>query len=251
MIEHKSFDVEFKSFGDSGAVELYAAVFNNVDRTDEVIIPGAFKNLDEFVRDGWLGVNHDLKGLGQATIESAVQDDRGLLLSANFHSTAAAQELRTIVRERKERGKSVKASIGYAVTSDSHEKREGKRVRLLKGINLFEASIVNLPANPLAGVGSVKGMDRAVLTLESLKAMIDAEVKAGRVLSRANHSRLKEWHGSLSAMADQIKAMVDEHDPDRATEPGMLAEAPKSLSPPEPSPDVMEIYLRHLAGCAR
>jgi HK97 family phage prohead protease len=244
MIEHKSFDVEFKSFGDSGAVELYAAVFNNVDRVDEVILPGAFKNLDEFVKDGWLGVNHDLKGLGQATIESAVQDDRGLLLTANFHSTAAAQELRTIVKERKDRGKSVKASIGYAVTSDSHERREGKRVRLLKGIDLFEASIVNLPANPLAGVGSVKSLDE-------IKAMIDAEVKAGRVLSRANHSRLVEWHASLSAMADQIKAMVDEHDPARATEPVISSGLPKSLPIPEPSADVMDIYLRHLAGCAR
>lgn len=250
MIEHKSFDVEFKSFGDAGEVELYAAVFNNVDRVDEVILPGAFKNLDEFVRDGWLGVNHDMKGMGHATIESAVQDDRGLLLKANFHSTAAAQELRTIVKERKERGKSVKASIGYAVTSDSHEKREGRKVRLLKGIDLFEASIVNLPANPLAGVGAVKSLDPDILTLDQVKAWLDSESKAGRVLSRSNHSRLKEWHGSLSAMADQIKSMVDEHDPDKP-EPGMIAEPPKSLPTPEPSVDVMDVYLRHLAGCAR
>jgi HK97 family phage prohead protease len=245
-IEHKSFDVEFKSFGDSGEVELYAAVFNNVDRVDDVILPGAFKNLDEFARDGWLGVNHDMSGMGHATIESATQDDRGLLLTAKFHSTAEAQALRTVVKERKDRGKSVKASIGYAVTDHAFEKREGRKVRLLKGLDIFEASIVNLPANPLAGVASVKSCGPDVLTLDALKALIDAETKAGRVLSRANHSRLKEWHGTLSAMADQVKEMVDAHDPDATADPA------KSLDPPpEPSTDVMEIYFRRLADCAR
>mgnify|MGYP000591310158 CR=1 FL=1 len=50
------------------------------------------------------------------------------------------------------------------------------------------------------------------------KAWLDVEAKAGRVLSRSNHARLREWQGTLEAMTSQLKAMCDEHDPDKGEE---------------------------------
>src|SRR4051812_8531147 len=87
MIEHKSFDVEWKGLSDeSGSVKLYAAAFGNVDRANERIEPGAFKNLDDFVSSGWLAMNHDWNRLPIATVHRAIQDSKGLRLEAHFHS---------------------------------------------------------------------------------------------------------------------------------------------------------------------
>ena len=110
MIEHKSFDVECKGLDDeAGTVELYAAAFGNVDSANEVIQPGAFKNLNDFVDTGWLAVNHDWDRLPIATIDGAEQDAKGLKVKAHFHSTPEAQAVRTTIKERLARGKSVKA----------------------------------------------------------------------------------------------------------------------------------------------
>lgn len=214
MIQHKSFDLDFKATDDAGGFTAYVARFGNVDRTNETIEPGAFKNLDDFLGSGWIGVNHDMKSLPVAYVEHATQDGHGLLVSAKWHGTADAQACRTIVNERLAAGKSVKCSIGYRVLDSVKGTLDGKSVTRLKSLDLFEASIVNLPANPGASVLAAKSHDPGVLTLDDLKAWIDAQAKAGRVLSRSNHSRLKEWQQNLSSMCDQIKEMVDAHDPD-------------------------------------
>jgi uncharacterized protein len=224
MIEHKSLPLTVKAMADDGTAELYAAVFGNVDRTEEVIEPGAFKNLDEFVRSGWVAVNHDWSELGIATIEAAEQDMVGLKLRIRFHSTDDAQECRTVVKERMDRGKAVKCSIGYRVTEDAQEQRDGKTVRVLKGIEIYEASIVNLPANPAAMVTSVKHwadeLDAAYVAL-----------KEGRVLSETNRRRLKACRDRLKETHDELETMLAE------------TEAP----PPDPTPAGIDV--RKSARC--
>ena len=54
VLRHKQYDCQFKSLDDTGRFEVYAAVFGNVDRQGDVIVQGAFKDLDKFVRDGWV-----------------------------------------------------------------------------------------------------------------------------------------------------------------------------------------------------
>ncbi len=169
MIEHKSVEIRCKGLDDaSGSVELYAAVFGNVDRAGERIEPGAFKNLPQFVNSGWLAVNHDWSKLPVAMVESASQDGKGLLVRAKFHSTPEAQAVRTTVRERLAAGKSVSASIGYKVLSDARVNVGGKSVRSLKAIDLFEASIVAVGCNPEAGVIGAKGRSGRASTAEVL-----------------------------------------------------------------------------------
>ena len=99
-LQHKSLPFAIKAMGGDGpgTFELYAAVFNNVDVHRDVILPGAFKNLDAFVRDGWGAVNHCnwSDDLGVATVDAAEQDSVGLRVKGTFHSTADAQAKRTI-----------------------------------------------------------------------------------------------------------------------------------------------------------
>lgn len=199
---YKSLDVEVKAADeDAGTVSLYAAAFNNVDRQGEVIAPGAFANLSEFTADGWLGLAHDMRSLPVATVESAVQDGVGLLLTCRWHSTPHAQDARTTVRERKERGKSVKCSIGYTVLEDARETRDGVPVVVLKRLALYEASIVNLPANPRAEVVQAKAWWQV---FEDARAAI----KSGEPLENRDRRRLEQLAGRLRDEADALTALA-------------------------------------------
>lgn len=217
-LAYKSFDLDLKADDADGGFVGYFAAFGNVDRAAEVIESGAFKNLPDFTQDGWIGVNHDMESLPVAMITNATQDDRGLCLSGRFHSHPAAQACRAVVRERMAAGKAVKCSIGYKVLDSVQDFLAGKTVRRLKAINIFEASFVNLPCNTAAEITSAKSLETAmpdkVLTVDSLKAWLAAETKAGRVLSRSNHAQLKGWHKALSDTCVGIKSMIDQYDPD-------------------------------------
>lgn len=214
-VQRKSLPFEVKAVADDGTFEVYAAVFGNVDRQGDVIEKGAFKNLDAFVRDGWGDVNHGWADLGITTIDEATQDAHGLRIKGRFHSTPDAQLIRTKVRERRERGKTVSCSIGFRVLEDTIETRDGKHVHILKAIEIYEFSFVALPANPEATVLEAKGL----IGLDGARTVIDG-VKAGRVLSRANHGKLKAWckgldaHGKAACtMARELKEWLDQHGP--------------------------------------
>lgn len=204
---YKSLDVEVKAADDqAGTITLYAAAFGNVDRQGEVIVPGAFMNLSEFVSDGWIGLAHDMAALPVATVKAAEQDSHGLRLECEWHSTPEAQKARTVVKERLDRGKAVKCSIGYRVVEAGHETRDGNPVAVLKQIELFEASIVNLPANPRAEVVEAKAWWQV---FEDARAA----VKDGRVLSDKNRRRLGAMAGKLREAADDLDGLLKETEP--------------------------------------
>jgi uncharacterized protein len=195
-IERKTIAFDVKAGADDGegpgSVELDAAVFGNIDRAGEVIAPGAFKNLDLFVAEGWLAWQHDWDAYPIATIRSAMQDGSTLRVVADWHSTDDAQECRTVVKERVGRGKAVKCSIGYRVLEDAIETRDGMRVRVLKAVELYEASIVNLPCNPAASVVGVKGRDSADGGQSEASSKANANAEATRLLrARINLARLR------------------------------------------------------------
>jgi HK97 family phage prohead protease len=210
----KTLPFEIKAVDDAaGTVTLYAAVFGNVDGDGEVIAPGAFVNLDVFLADGWLAHNHDWTDLPIGTIESATQDQIGLLIVSKWHSTAAAQACRTVVLERKARGKAVKCSIGYRVLESTQEMRDGKNVRILKAIELYEASIVNVPANPLAAVTGVKA--RKKITAKGVIDELKLARKEGRTLSKENLGRVRDWAKRCranAALADEMEELANAFD---------------------------------------
>lgn len=160
-LERKEFVLaEFKmSESGHGGFSGYLAVFGNKDRHGEVIEEGAINNVPEFITDGWSSYNHWGTKLPVATIKDARQDSRGFWIDAEFHSNEEAQEVRTIMKERMERNKSIKTSIMYRVHED--EWKDGTRI--LKSIEVFEGGPVNLPSNERAGLQSVKGVDGATI----------------------------------------------------------------------------------------
>jgi HK97 family phage prohead protease len=131
---------------------IRAAVFGNVDRQGDVIEPGAFTNLDEFVSSGWIAWSHRMEAMPVAFPVEAEQDPSGLVVIAEWHTSPEAVACRTVVQERLKAGKSCPASIGYTVSDEAYEKQDGRMIRRLKALSLYECSVCNLAANPAAAV---------------------------------------------------------------------------------------------------
>lgn len=212
--------VDIKMGGDDGAGEIagYASTFGNFDDVGERVIKGAFAaHLPAFLKDGFIAVGHNWSTLPIATPIEANEDEHGLFVRAAFHSTPDAQHARTVIRERLERGKSVKLSIGYEVLADDYTD-EG---RLLKDVRLFEWSYVTVPANQMASVTGVKELlleggplhayaDATEVALaayvKALRALIDRRTKAGRMFSEAN---LTTMDGGIAAIAEGLATLQE------------------------------------------
>lgn len=221
-LDFKSEPWEVKALDDSGEFEVYMACFGNIDRGGDVIDAGSFKNLADYAHTGWIGVNHDMDELPVAYPISATQDGKGLLIRGRFHSHEKAQACRTVVKERMAAGKAVTGSIGYKVEPGgaTQDYVDGKSVRRIRSLSVYESSFVNLPMNPRAEALSAKSLEGLtvegkVMTVEDLKAWLEQETKAGRVLSKANHATIKTWHGTLSKMCGDMKSLVDQFDPEK------------------------------------
>lgn len=231
MERKQNIQAGIKILGDSkhGVIQGYASTFANFDRQGERVVKGAFgPHIATFQRDGFIAVGHDWNSLPIATVTEAREDDHGLFLSADFHTTPLAQEARTIAQERIDRGKSVSFSIGYDVLKDEYVE-EG---RLLKELELFEVSLVNVPANPLATATGVKTLLESSMSIDAHSDVVEAamqgyvkrlgsyqsaRVKEGRVLSGANRTKLSDLHTSLADVMQAIEELLAATEP-KATE---------------------------------
>jgi HK97 family phage prohead protease len=218
----------------TGGLEGYASTFQNWDRVGERPVKGAFAaSLPAFLKDGFIAYSHQWGAPMVATITEAFEDNHGLWFSADFHSTQFAQDVRTTVTERLERGKSVMTSIGYEPPEtelvDAPELPGGKGL-LLTRVPLLEISVVPVPANPAALVGDAKDAtsllagltlgdshDLALAAVRGYAERMDdlrlLRAKEGRVLSGANREKLSTLRGSLADVLAIIEQLLSESTP--------------------------------------
>lgn len=231
-MERKVLDIADLKLKDDGAGSFsgYASTFGNWDSVRERPVRGAFaKHLPDFLKDGFIALGHDWSGLPIATPTDAYEDEIGLRIDVDYHTTAAAQAARTTVKERIERGKSVKLSIGYEVLADEYTE-EG---RLLKEIKLYEVSLVTVPANQQAIVLGAKSggvpsglndhISEVVSALDVLAGRVrdrhDFRKKEGRMLSSANRTKIEELLPSLMSVHDALNELLTASEP-KASEEG-------------------------------
>ena len=194
--------MEFKSFSatveekDGGAVRAYASTFDRVpDSVGDVVAPGAFdKTISNWKASGkpipllW---GHDtddpFSNIG-AAIDYGT-DERGLWFDAEFDAeNEKAQYVRKLVKE----GRVFQCSFAYAVRDAAPvELESGVKANELRELDLFEISIVQIPANQNA-------------TVEEVKA-VDTEIKAGRRNSAKDADELR----SIAEMAANIQNVVN------------------------------------------
>jgi HK97 family phage prohead protease len=233
-IERKQLSISEIEFSEKGAkggpgsARFYLSTFDNWDRVRPVPerpTKGAFtKHLPAFLKDGFIAIGHDHDSLPVGIPTNAGEDDHGLWIEMDFHSTEEAQKARTVIQERIAAGKSVATSMGYVVHDDAFEDIDEKALnaegitkgRLLTEIELLEGSFVNIPANPMAvltgvksdGAGDAHGYaDRLGAVVDAVgdmiaqtKARMDMREKAGRMLSGTNMEMLATLHGDMVAM---------------------------------------------------
>lgn len=180
-IERKVFPLSGASIDAAGALDGHAAIFGNRDEGGDIVLPGFFAGvLDEFLASGFMSWSHDWQTpIGIPT--SAVEDARGLHVTASFHSDPESQRYRTIAQERLAAGKTMGLSIGYEVAPGGAERTAEARL-LRKASKLFEFSLVMVPMNALAGAAAVKGQTaeagpvaEATYCLLTLNRLIESE----------------------------------------------------------------------------
>ncbi len=103
----------------TGGLSGTALRFGQMDTYCTVFAPGCAPDdvLARFVETGCLLSGHDWDDTPMGIIASASATATGIDIEADFHSTPDAQELRTVITERMDAGKTVGLSIGFRVAN--------------------------------------------------------------------------------------------------------------------------------------
>lgn len=145
-------NLEVKELSEDGEFEGYAAVFNNKDQGNDVILPGAFTQTlrsqkPEKVK---MLLQHDSRVIIGKWLEFS-EDNRGLKARGKIiESVRQGEETLTLMREGVLEG----LSMGYI--SKEWEYDRDKQVRMLKRVDLLEVSVVTFPMNRQANILRVK-----------------------------------------------------------------------------------------------
>ena len=158
----------------------YAATFNK-EATGlnfrEVIAPGAFKRTLATDNPVFLLINHDMEALPLASTRSGTltlsEDEVGLRMDAELDpANPRAQELASALR----RGDVDKMSFAFTVAKDGDIRSEG--LRTLTDLDLYEVSVVTLPAYDSTTVGMRSEQDEE---LELRKKKLELSLKQLRL----------------------------------------------------------------------
>jgi HK97 family phage prohead protease len=218
MMERKTVSFTLTNLNTEGRIfEGYASTFGNLDLADDVVHPGAFaKTLAERGSKVKVLWQHDVgEPIGRPLILR--EDQKGLWIQALVSDTARGRDAMALLHD----GAINEMSIGYdpmPAGTDYSKDSKGRTVRNLREVRLWEVSLVAFPANPQAMVTALK--EAEALSPSLPEPVLEPEVKAGRVLSRANATRLRNALGEISEILKAARLLEDEADdaPDKDSE---------------------------------
>ena len=222
---YKSFELKE---GENGVVEGYASTWTKTpDSYGDIVIKGAFtETLKKRKATGHpfpLCFNHDFDQIIGAVFE-AEEDDYGLKISASFLNTPAAQEKRELVKE----GIVWQFSFAYSVLGSEapteEEKKQGIFQKLTK-LDLYEVSLVPVPANQTAVVTDIKNDD-------------NIEEKAGKRNSAKDEALIRDAISALQALLDT----ADDQGEDEPKANG----APEEQKASNPEKDALLTYIKSM-----
>ena len=210
-------DLKYKSFEsaleESGTISGYFSTYDkSPDSYGDIIEPGAFtETLAKRKETGHpfpLCWNHDLDQI-IGTVDTIEDTDKGPLMTASFFDTPLAQEKREIVKS----GCVYQFSFAYSVTAwrepTADEKAAGV-MNVLTGVDLFEVSIVPIPAN-----------QNAVMT----------EVKAGRRNRKSDEDVIKQIISLAQSLLDEVDDADEPDDGEDEAKANTAVEEPEQSNP--------------------
>ena len=222
--KYKEFPMQ-KSADDAGTISGYFSTYDRIpDSYGDVIAKGAFtETIEKRKASGHpfpLCWNHDLDQIIGSVNPDDIQDtDKGPLMTASFFNTPLAQEKREIVKS----GVVYQFSFAYDILEAGPvELENGIKANELKKLDLFEVSIVPIPAN-----------QNAVMT----------EVKAGRRNSAKDADRLRQ----IIALAQEcLGELEDTEEPDNGEDKPEANGAPEEQKASNPEKDNLLEYIKSM-----
>lgn len=236
-----------------GTVKGYASTFDrDPDAYGDVIAPGAFaKSLERWAAIGkpiplLYGHNTDDPEYNIGKVTEAHEDERGLYIEAEFDAdNPKAQYVRKLAQE----GRLYQFSFAYDVLDWSPvELEDGRKANELREIDLFEVSLVQIPANQHAEVTEVKV---ALTAMDGALAAPDA--KSGRRLSKASVEAIDEAmeavreaeEGARRALAILAELREDEtegQDEPAGGEPSAQAQSAEGQTERDGKAAILDLY---------
>ena len=210
--KHKEFTL-IKSADDAGTISGYFSTYDRIpDSYGDVIAKGAFTETIEKRKESGhpfpLCWNHDLNQIIGSVDPDDIEDtEKGPLMTASFFNTPLAQEKREITKS----GVVYQFSFAYDVLDAGPvELEDGTKANELRKLDLFEVSIVPIPAN-----------QNAVMT----------EVKAGRRNSAKDADAIREAISLLQGVLGEIEEADDPEDGEDKAKANAAAEEPELSNP--------------------
>ena len=226
-MEHKSKIFAVKSAEDTGTITGYFSTYDREpDSYGDIIAPGAFtdtiKAREESGHPFPLCWNHDLDQI-IGKVDSIEDTEKGPLMTASFFDTPLAQEKREIVKS----GVVYQFSFAFDVVDSSEvELEDGVKVNELRKLNLYEVSIVPIPANQNAVMTEVKNEGTPIQ-----KAIVEIEVKAGRRNSKKDADAIKEAIRLLQGVLGELEEAEDPEDGEDEQKANGAPEEPEASNP--------------------
>lgn len=216
-VERKTVTLELNDAA-PGEFRAIFSTFGVVDRDGDVTLSDAFTK-GQKVRIAQWGHNWGALPVGKGVITS--DDSKAWVDGAFFLDTQAGADTYTTVKNL---GNLQEWSFGYSVTKSKPGVFEGKDVRFLEALDVFEVSPVMLGAGINTRTEFVKSAlsfdeesEHALAGVqefsERAKALAALRGKDGRTLSEANRSRLRQHLETLSAMSVDIEELLTATEP--------------------------------------
>lgn len=213
---------------DLGTIAGYFSTYDKTpDSYGDIIEPGAFtdtlKAREESGHPFPLCFNHDFSAVIGA-VDSVKDTEKGPYIEAHFLDTTLAQDVRKMLQS-----KSVyQFSFAYEVKGwrdpNDEEKKAGV-TNVLTKVDVFEISVVTVPANQNAVVTEVKA--------------VEPETKQGRRNRKADEDLINDTVKQLNACISALKSLLDDSAENKPTEDESEAEkAAPEVNAEEPAKEL-------------
>lgn len=202
-MEHKSVSLELKDFSPGSRTGVLAhAVYNNIDRTQDISRKGMFTKSWQEIKNIDFLFNHE-NGKTPGNVKRVFEDEQKAYTEVKFGNWTLGNDVMEMIDAGVIKG----VSFGYKTEKKADVIIKGKKIRELKEVWHYETSILTvMPANPLTSVISLTKSAEMDLMAE-MKAHIDAMEKFCRE-TKASDETIKKVLNDLA----EAKAIMDKFD---------------------------------------
>lgn len=251
-MDHIIFGCEWKATSDPGTLEGYMSVFNVVDQGSDVVRPGAFKKtFSDWSRAKApmpLVADHQLSTDGViGSVTAMLEDGKGAKVKARFSGVAKAQE----VRQKMLEGHLSGMSFTYQPIKYSFGQIDGKEVRYLEEVKVFEATVTPFPMNVEALASAKDNLSGAVdvavkqvafeTSLRALLELPDESLRSSVLNQVISYYSTTPAAGPVDEPATASEAVSPDDSAADTTPPvSASAYAVALISPSEPRADALD-----------